>query len=141
MKDGIDSNDLVITPYFSGWTFIIGGDLPDLLIKGDEKSTEEALTNLCKSLQKLSKQLIEVQYFEHQDKSNITGYFKSNNGKLNFGYWKTESEGFSKGRVPKELKKLHPTCAHEVASFWSIDPLDFIYLKEMAKGKSSIVSL
>jgi len=97
------------------------------------------LTNLCKSLQKLSKKFIEVQYFEHQGKSKITGYLKANNGKLNFGYWHSETEEFTKGRVPKEIKKLHPTSAHEVASIWSIDPLDFVYLKEMAEEKSIVV--
>lgn len=139
LKEGVDGNELVIPPTYSRWTFIIGDNLPNLLIKGDESSSDEALTNLCKSLQKLSKKFIEVQYFEHQGKSNITGYFKANNGKLNFGYWQSETEEFSKGRVPKEIKKLHPTSAHEVASVWSIDPLDFIYLKEMAEEKSIVV--
>lgn len=141
LKDGIDSNDLVVTPCFSGWTFIMGDKLSSLFINGDEISSKQALTNLCKLLQKMSKRFIEIQYFEHQDRSSLTGYFKANNGKLNFGYWKSESEEFSKGRVPKELKNLHPTSAHEVASIWSIDPLDFVFLKEMAEGKSSIVSL
>ena len=109
------------------------------MTKGNENSSEEALTNLCKSLQKLSKKFIEVQYFEHQGKSKITGYLKANNGKLNFGYWHSETEEFTKGRVPKEIKKLHPTSAHEVASIWSIDPLDFVYLKEMAEEKSIVV--
>jgi len=139
LQEKFGSDVFIITPTYSGWTFLIGDNLPNLLIKGDESSSDEALTNLCKSLQKLSKKFIEVQYFEHQGKSNITGYFKANNGKLNFGYWKSETEEFVKGRVPKEIKELHPTSAHEVASAWSIDPLDFIYLKEMAEEKSIVV--
>ena len=141
LKDGVACCEIIVTPTYSGWTFIIGDDLPNLLIKGNESSSEEALKNLCKTLQKLSKKFIEVQYFEHQGKSNITGYFKANNGKLNFGYWESETEEFSKGRIPKEIKKLHPTSAHEIASVWSIDTMDFIYLQEMAEKESSVVVL
>lgn len=141
LRDGIDRSNLVITPSYEGWIFILGDSLPNLLTKRNENSSEEALKNLCTSIQKLSKKFIEVQYFEHQGKSNITGYFKANNGKLQFGYWKSETEEFSKGRVPKEIKKLHPTSAHEVASIWSVDPLDFIYLVEMAEEKSCVVDL
>lgn len=140
LKDGIDSCDIIVTPSYSGWIFLIGDNLPDSLVKGNESSSDEALTNLCKTLQKLSKKFIEVQYFEHHGKHNIDGYFKANNGKMIFGYWKTEDEEFKKGRVPKEIKKLHPTSAHEVASVWSIDPMDFIYLKEMVGEKSYVVA-
>lgn len=139
LKGDIDSDQLIVTPPYSGWTFIIGNNLPDLLVKGDENSTEEALTKLCKSLQLLSKEFVEVQYYEYQGKSNINGYFKANKGKLNFGYWKSETEEFVKGVVPKDIKKLHPASAHEVASVWSVDPLDFAYIKEMAEKKASVV--
>ena len=139
LKEGVDRDDIVVTPSVFGWTFILGDGLPSLLIRGDESSSEKALNNLCKSLKKLSKRFIEAQYFEHQGKSNITGYFRANNGRLNFGHWESETESYRKGRVPKELEKLHPSSAHEVASIWSIDPLDFIYIWPMKEEKSSVV--
>ncbi len=132
-------DSFVLTPSYSGWTFLLGDNIPYLLLKGTEQSTEEALTNLCKSLQKLSKKFGEVQYYEHEEKSNITGYFKANNGKLIFGYWHSETEDFKKGRLPKELKKIHPASAHEVASIWSIDTLDFVFIKKMVKENSYMV--
>ncbi len=134
------TDTFILTSTYKGWIFIIGDDLPNVLINGEEGSTEEALTNLCKSLQKLSKRFIEVQYYEHNEKSNITGYFKANNGKLIYGYWKSEVEEFTKGRIPKELKKIHPTTAHEVASIWSIDPLDFGFIKPYFTEKSTLVT-
>ncbi len=140
LKYGINGNELLITPAVSGWTFIIGDNLSNVFINKNVSSSKEDLTNLCKYLQKLSKKFIEVQYFEHDGKSNITGYFKANNGKLVFGYWKSETEEFTKGKVPKEIKVHHPTSAHDVAAIWSIDPLDFIYLKEMSNQKSSVLT-
>ncbi len=134
-----EPENFVITPPYKGWTFIIGNKLPALLINGDENSTEEALSNLCKSLQKLSKRFIEVQFYEHEEKSNITGYFKANNGKLIYGYWRSEMEEFTKGRLPKELKKIHPSTAHEVASIWSIDSLDFVFIEAFVKEESNVV--
>ncbi len=129
----------VLTPSYCGWTFLLGDNIPYLLLKGTEQSSEEALTNLCKSLQKLSKKFGELQYYEHEEKSNITGYFKANNGKLIFGYWHSETEDFRKGRLPKEINNIHPASAHEVASIWSIDPLDFVFIKKMAKENSYMV--
>lgn len=139
LEGRVNHDDIAVTPSVFGWTFILGDDLPSLFIKGNENTSEEALTNLCDSLQKLSKKFIEVQYFEHHGKSNITGYFRANNGKFLYGYWKSETEEFSRGRVAKDIKKLHPSSAHEVASVWSIDTLDFMYIKEMAEEKSTIV--
>lgn len=140
LKDGVKGREFIVTPSYSGWSFVIGDSLPNILIKGDENTSNEALTNLCKSLQKLSEKFFEVQYFEHDGKSNITGYFKAKNGKLDFGFWKSETEEFSKGKIPKEIRNLHPTSAHEVASVWSIDPLDFIYLKEMSERLSKVLT-
>jgi len=130
---------IVCSAPYKGWTFIIGDNLPEFMGYESEKFATTGTSDFCKIIQVLSKTFVEVQYFEHYDKSNITAYFKANNGKLNFGYWQSETEEFTKGRVPKEIKKLHPSTAHEVASVWSIDPLDFIYIKKFADEKARLV--
>lgn len=86
------------------------------------------------SLRCLSKELIEVQYFEHSEKSSVTGYIKCRMGKRVFAHWRSQLDDFTQGRVPKEIKSLHPTTAHDVAGIWSMDVLDVGYIKEMHEG-------
>jgi hypothetical protein len=123
----------VLSPAYEGWVFIMGDTLPELLLRGDEQSSQEALERLCKSLQQQSKTFGAAQYFEYSGKSSVSGYFSASNGKLIYGYWQSELETFSKGRPPKAIKHLHPANPHEIAALWSIDPLDFVYLAPFAE--------
>lgn len=134
LEDLLREEGYVLSPAYEGWVFIMGDTLPELLLRGDEQSSQEALDRMCKSLQQLSKTFGAAQYFEYSDKSSVSGYFSASNGKLIYGYWQSELETFSKGRPPKAIKHRHPANPHEIAALWSIDPLDFVYLAPFAEA-------
>lgn len=141
IENGVEGNEIIITPDYHGWTFILGNNLSRVLIKDGNWTSEVALEKLCNTIQSLSKKFVEIQYFEHQGKSNITGYFKANNGKFIFGYWKSEIEEFKKGKIPNEIKNIHPSTAHEISSIWSIDPIDFVFIEKMVTNPSILAVL
>lgn len=127
----------ILTPAYKGWRFLLGDGIIDFMIKGSELSTNEALVNVTKYLRKLSKKFNDVQYYEFQDASSVNGYFKAKNGKFIYGYWESDIEKFVKGKRPKELSK---NCsAHDVASIWSIDPQDFVFIKDICKKDSYLL--